>query len=256
MRARRSFWRALGKLHGADALGRRGGALTATSPAAGRGCRPPLRSSAPPHGRRSDRRPRHPRSCGAGRPLRRVPRHEFVPEAVARGGRMRPPLHDWRGADISQPRTSSRLMTELAAVGPGARVLEVGTGSGYQAAVLAELGARCTTIEIVRACEGRATLERLGTADPRGQGWLSRLAGGRALHGDRRVTPPLRCPGSPRATRPGRALVIPVGRRIRSCRSTKRTAGGIRIQRGDTRALRSHDGDGRWPRHRTPFPTS
>jgi protein-L-isoaspartate(D-aspartate) O-methyltransferase len=55
-------------------------------------------------------------------------------------------------------------MSELAAIEPGERVLEIGTGSGYQAAVLAELGAEVYTIEIVEELGTRAreTLDRLG----------------------------------------------------------------------------------------------
>jgi protein-L-isoaspartate(D-aspartate) O-methyltransferase len=59
------------------------------------------------------------------------------------------------GQTISQPFIVA-LMTELLALTPGARVLEVGTGSGYQAAVLAELGAKVYSIEIVPALAARA----------------------------------------------------------------------------------------------------
>jgi protein-L-isoaspartate(D-aspartate) O-methyltransferase len=59
------------------------------------------------------------------------------------------------------------LMTEAVAVAPGSRVLEVGTGSGYQAAVLAELGARVITLERipVLATRARAVLDALGYLD-------------------------------------------------------------------------------------------
>jgi len=76
------------------------------------------------------------------------------------------------GQTISQPYIVA-LMTELAAVGRGSRVLEIGTGSGYQAAVLAELGADVYSIEILaplRRTRGRdpgATRVRAGE-DPRG----------------------------------------------------------------------------------------
>ena len=70
------------------------------------------------------------------------------------------------GQTISQPYIVAR-MTELLGVGPGDRVLEVGTGSGYQAAVLAEMGCRVTTIErhAALAGEARERLAKLGYAD-------------------------------------------------------------------------------------------
>jgi protein-L-isoaspartate(D-aspartate) O-methyltransferase len=97
--------------------------------------------------------------------MRAVPRHELVP-ADQRGraydDRPLPIGHD---QTISQPYIVA-LMTELARVEPGDVVLEVGTGSGYQAAVLAECGARVFTIEIVDALAKRAArdLARLGYA--------------------------------------------------------------------------------------------
>jgi protein-L-isoaspartate(D-aspartate) O-methyltransferase len=80
--------------------------------------------------------------------MRRVPRERFVPEPMRAMAYEDRPLPVGEGQTISQPYIVG-LMTELAAVRPGARVLEVGTGSGYQAAVLAELGAEVYTIEIV-----------------------------------------------------------------------------------------------------------
>jgi protein-L-isoaspartate(D-aspartate) O-methyltransferase len=95
--------------------------------------------------------------------LRRVPRHEFVPEEVRSQAYADRPLPIGLDQTISQPYIVA-LMTELAAVGPGKRVLEIGTGSGYQAAVLAELGAEVYSIEIVAPLGKRAaaTLGRLG----------------------------------------------------------------------------------------------
>ena len=68
-----------------------------------------------------------------------------------------------RGQTVSQPYVVA-LMTELAAVGRGSRVLEVGTGSGYQAAALAELGADVYSIEVLAPLRERAgeILSRLG----------------------------------------------------------------------------------------------
>lgn len=95
--------------------------------------------------------------------LRAVPRHLFVPEQ----GRSRAyddrPLPIGHGQTISQPYMVA-LMTELAQVEPGDRVLEIGTGSGYQAAVLAALGCQVFTIEIIQplADQAAATLAALG----------------------------------------------------------------------------------------------
>jgi protein-L-isoaspartate(D-aspartate) O-methyltransferase len=78
--------------------------------------------------------------------MRRVPRHLFVPAELAADAYDDTPLSIGRGQTISQPYVVAK-MTELLEIEPGARVLEVGTGSGYQTAVLAELGAAVVTIE-------------------------------------------------------------------------------------------------------------
>ncbi|MHB8766751.1 MAG: protein-L-isoaspartate(D-aspartate) O-methyltransferase [Deferrisomatales bacterium] len=95
--------------------------------------------------------------------LGRVPRHEFVPEASRHLAYDDTPLPIGRGQTVSQPYMVA-LMTEALGVGPGDRVLEVGTGAGYQAAVLAELGCRVFTIERdpVLAREAGERLARLG----------------------------------------------------------------------------------------------
>ncbi len=95
----------------------------------------------------------------------RVPRHEFVPQTGVSQAYDDHPLPIGHGQTISQPFMVA-LMTDLLMVEPGQKVLEVGTGSGYQAAILAELGARVFTVEIVPAlaASARARLERLGHA--------------------------------------------------------------------------------------------
>ncbi len=95
--------------------------------------------------------------------LRRVPRHEFVPADVRAEAYADHPLPIGERQTISQPYIVG-FMTELLQVKPGHRVLEIGTGSGYQAAVLAELGADVYTIEIVEklAETARTVLQRLG----------------------------------------------------------------------------------------------
>ena len=95
--------------------------------------------------------------------LRTVPRHEFVPEAFRGAAAYRnSPLPIGNGQTISQPYLVA-LMTDLAEAGSDSVVLEVGTGSGYQAAVLAEFVDRVYTIEIVEPLGRHAaeTLERL-----------------------------------------------------------------------------------------------
>lgn len=94
--------------------------------------------------------------------MRHVPRHEFVSEAYRASAYEDRPLPIEDGQTISQPYIVA-LMTELADVQRGDKVLEVGTGSGYQAAVLAALGARVFSIEIMPglAESARARLERL-----------------------------------------------------------------------------------------------
>ena len=95
--------------------------------------------------------------------VRTVPRHEFVPAGERGRAYEDTPLPIGHGQTISQPSLVA-MMTELIRPRPGMRVLEVGTGSGYQAAVLAAAGTRVWTIEIfeVLADEARARLARLG----------------------------------------------------------------------------------------------
>jgi protein-L-isoaspartate(D-aspartate) O-methyltransferase len=78
----------------------------------------------------------------------RVPRHRFVPEDERRYAYQNYPLSIGYGQTISQPYIVA-LMTDLLAVKPGNRILEIGTGCGYQTAVLAEMGAEVYSIEIV-----------------------------------------------------------------------------------------------------------
>ena len=77
-----------------------------------------------------------------------VPRHRFVPEALSSRAYDDTPLPIGYDQTISQPYVVA-YMTEAAALTPAAKVLEIGTGSGYQAAVLAEIASRVYTIEIV-----------------------------------------------------------------------------------------------------------
>lgn len=95
--------------------------------------------------------------------MRRVPRHAFVPRAFWSEAYADHPLPIGHGQTISQPSLVA-LMTELLALTPASRVLEIGTGSGYQAAILAEVAGEVYTIEIVRPLGEEATraLRRAG----------------------------------------------------------------------------------------------
>ncbi len=88
-----------------------------------------------------------------------VPRHEFVPDEYLAQAYANHPLPIGHGQTISQPYMVA-LMTQELEVAPGDRVLEIGTGSGYQAAVLAELGIEVYTIEIIEPL-ATAAAERL-----------------------------------------------------------------------------------------------
>ncbi|HVT44608.1 MAG TPA: protein-L-isoaspartate(D-aspartate) O-methyltransferase [Thermoanaerobaculia bacterium] len=90
-----------------------------------------------------------------------VPRHLFVPAAAQRSAYENRPLAIGHGQTISQPYIVA-LMTDLLDVGPGDTVLEIGTGSGYQAAVLAKLVKKVYTIEIIEPLAVQAT-QRLRT---------------------------------------------------------------------------------------------
>jgi protein-L-isoaspartate(D-aspartate) O-methyltransferase len=87
--------------------------------------------------------------------MRVVPRHAFVPEARRRGAYDDTPLPIGHGQTISQPYIVA-LMTERLGLTPEAKVLEIGTGSGYQAAVLAELTPHVFTVEIIEPLATRA----------------------------------------------------------------------------------------------------
>lgn len=81
--------------------------------------------------------------------MRNVPRHFFVEEALALQAYDDRPQPIGHGQTISQPYIVAR-MTELLGIEPGMKVLEIGTGSGYQAAILAAMGAEVFTVERVR----------------------------------------------------------------------------------------------------------
>ena len=95
--------------------------------------------------------------------MRTLPRHEFVPADQASHAYEDYPLPIGYGQTISQPYIVA-YMTEILEPEPGMKVLEIGTGSGYQAAVLAQIGCDVYTIEIFGALaqSARDRLDRLG----------------------------------------------------------------------------------------------
>jgi len=93
------------------------------------------------------------------RAMRLVPRHRFVPQDQVWQAYEDHPLPIGEGQTISQPYIVA-LMTQAAAITPGERVLEIGTGSGYQAAILAELTDEVYTVEIIETL-GQQAAERL-----------------------------------------------------------------------------------------------
>ncbi len=100
--------------------------------------------------------------------MRAVPRHDFLPENEREHAYEDRPVPIGAGQTISQPYIVA-LMTELAGIGAEDKVLEVGTGSGYQAAVLAAMTPHVFTIEIVPELHRRAreVLLRQGWAEER-----------------------------------------------------------------------------------------
>jgi protein-L-isoaspartate(D-aspartate) O-methyltransferase len=149
--------------------------------------------------------------------MRSVPRHRFVPDhldALAYDDRPLPIGHD---QTISQPYIVA-YMTELLKVSPGDRVLEIGTGSGYQAAVLAKLAKEVYTIEIVPELARAAadTLKALGYTNVHVRegdgyvGWPEEAPFARIMvtAAPERIPQPLID-----QLAPGGVLVIPVGER-------------------------------------------
>ncbi|SDO08532.1 protein-L-isoaspartate(D-aspartate) O-methyltransferase [Desulfonauticus submarinus] len=82
--------------------------------------------------------------------MRKVPRHFFVDEALENQAYCDHPLPIGHGQTISQPYIVA-LMSQLLCPTPGLSVLEIGTGSGYQAAILAEMGLDVYTVERIRS---------------------------------------------------------------------------------------------------------
>ena len=168
--------------------------------------------------------------------FRRVPRHEFVSSELQGRAYEDGPLPIGSGQTISQPYMVA-LMTEAAEVEPGNKVLEVGTGCGYQTAILAELRAEVFTVERVPklAAAARERLRRLGWGKIRfrvGDGTLGwpEEAPFEAI---------LVAAGAPRIPRPLTGQLAPAGRLVipleegwsQTLYLVRRTADGLRRER-------------------------
>lgn len=150
--------------------------------------------------------------------MERIPRHEFVPESQLPDAYENRPLPIGFGQTISQPYIVA-LMTDLIETTPQDRVLEIGTGSAYQAAVLSELVAEVYSIEVIEALGQQAAerLQRLGYGNVHTRigdgyyGWPEQapfdaiLVTAAASH----VPPPLI-----QQLKPGGRMVIPIGSRF------------------------------------------
>jgi protein-L-isoaspartate(D-aspartate) O-methyltransferase len=147
--------------------------------------------------------------------MRSVPRHEFVPAASRREAYDDHPVPIGHGQTISQPYIVG-FMTEALLLRGGERVLEVGTGSGYQAAVLSRIAAQVFSIEIVAplAEESSDRLRRLGygnvhvRAGDGYQGWPEEAPFDAVIvtAAAPRIPEPLK-----RQLRDGGRLIVPVG---------------------------------------------
>lgn len=166
-----------------------------------------------------------------------VPRHEFVPPALREVAYLNRPLPIGEGQTISQPYIVA-LMTQLAGVEADDVVLEVGTGSGYQAAVLAQLVRHVYSVEIVEALGQRAkqTLARLGVGNVSVkigdgyQGWAEHAPYDAIVV---TAAPAAMPPRLLEQLKPGARLVAPVGpqHRAQSLRVLEKKAeGGIEVK--------------------------
>lgn len=144
-----------------------------------------------------------------------VPRHHFVPRELQHVAYADSPIPIGCDKTVSQPFMVA-LMTDLLGIEPGDRVLEVGTGFGYHAAILAELADEVFTVEIHEelAREGETRLDALGYENIRfkigdgAQGWPEHAPFDRILVA---AAPELLPPALVQQLRPGGRMVVPAG---------------------------------------------
>jgi protein-L-isoaspartate(D-aspartate) O-methyltransferase len=147
--------------------------------------------------------------------MRAVPRHEFVPFEIQPYAYLDRPLPIGCGKTISQPYIVA-LMTDLLEVGPEHTVLEIGTGLGYQSAVLAQLAKRVLTIEFIDelADEAQRRLAQLGIENVEvrqgdgARGWPEHAPFERIMV---TAAPDLVPPALLSQLKPGGRMVIPAG---------------------------------------------
>jgi protein-L-isoaspartate(D-aspartate) O-methyltransferase len=165
------------------------------------------------------------------RAMGEVPRHRFVPGASLREAYGDYPFPIGHDQTISQPYIVA-FMVEAAGISRGDRVLEIGTGSGYGAAVLAELAAEVYTIEIIPelARAARETLTLLGYENVQvrtGNGWLGWPE--HAPYDAVVVTaaPDEVPPNLVQQLAQGGTLVVPVGELLQTLRVLRKTPSGM-----------------------------
>jgi protein-L-isoaspartate(D-aspartate) O-methyltransferase len=149
------------------------------------------------------------------RALLEVPRHLFVPAQLALAAYQDTPLPIGFDKTVSQPFIAA-LMLDLLDLQPGERLLEVGTGLGYQAALMDSLGAEVWSVEIVEefATEAEARLQAFGHSDVHvrigdgTRGWPEQAPFDKILVTAAAPAPP---PALTDQLRPGGRLVIPLG---------------------------------------------
>jgi len=165
----------------------------------------------------------------------KVPRHEFVPALQKRAAYRNRPLSIASGQTISQPYIVA-LMTDLLELEPGDTVLEIGTGCGYQSAVLAELAKDVYTIEIVDSLGRNAavTLDCLGYANVHAKigdgykGWPEHAPFDAIIV---TAAPDHVPPALVEQLKPGGRLVVPVGKLAQQLLVITKNADGSTSQR-------------------------
>ncbi len=168
--------------------------------------------------------------------MRLVKRHELVPERYRSQAYADHPLPIGEQQTISQPYIVG-LMSQLLSSEPGDKILEIGTGSGYQAAILAEMGLEVYSIEIIETLATRATrdLKRLGYPDVQVKwgdgyaGWPSEAPFDGIII---TAAPPKLPEPLIEQTKVGGRIVVPEGRGVQDLKVyTKRKDGSLKVKR-------------------------